>query len=194
MNNITPERADELLSALGEQLAAVGERFELVVIGGSALAALGLVRRATRDIDIVALRSEGALVPAEPLPVVLAGARDRVARDFGLDAGWLNPGPTELLRFGLPEGFESRLERRPYGLALTVHLAGRLDHVHFKLYAMVDQGAGRHEADLRALHPSPEELLAAARWARTHDPSEAFRQVLLAALDHLGVHDADLGA
>ncbi len=45
-----------------------------------------------------------------------------------------------------------------------------------KLYAMVDQGAGRHEADLRAL-----------------DPSEGFRQELGRVLDHLGVLDADVG-
>jgi hypothetical protein len=59
---------------------------------------------------------------------------------------------------------------------------------------MVDQGAGRHEADLRALEPKPEELLSAARWTRTHDPSEGFRQELVAVLAHLGVIDADLDA
>src|SRR3990170_4162044 len=103
MAAIQPDRADEVLTALGEQLAAAGERFELVVTGGSALVALGVVRRATRDVDVVALRTGGTLVPAEPLPAALAAARDLVARDFGLDPGWLNPGPTDLLRFGLPE-------------------------------------------------------------------------------------------
>ncbi len=62
------------------------------------------------------------------------------------------------------------------------------------LVALVDQGPGRHEADLLALSPSHVELLAAARWALTHDPSEGFRQELEAALRHLGVEDADLGA
>ena len=194
METIAPDRADAVLAALGEQLAAAGERFELVVIGGSALVALGLVRRATRDVDVVALRSEGALVSAKPLPTALVAAGDRVARDFGLDPGWLNSGPTDLLGFGLPEGFESRLVSRAYGSALTVHYAERLDQIHFKLYALTDQGPGRHEADLRALNPSPAELAAAARWARTQDPSHGFREMLLAALDHLGVHDADLGA
>jgi hypothetical protein len=86
------------------------------------------------------------------------------------------------------------VETRTYGPALTVLYAGRLDQVHFKLYAMVDQGAGRHEADLRALEPTREELLSAARWTRTHDPSEGFRQELVAVLAHLGVTDADLDA
>ncbi len=188
------ERADEVLGALGEQLAAAGQQFDLVVIGGSALLALGLVERTTRDVDVLAISGPEGLVPADPLPSALAQARDRVAQDFGLPADWLNPGPTELLRFGLPEGFLSRVEARTYGTALTVRYAGRLDQIHFKLYAMVDQGAGRHEADLRALDPTADELLAAARWARTHDPSDGFRQELVAALAHLGVTDADLDA
>jgi Nucleotidyltransferase of unknown function (DUF6036) len=45
------ERADELLGALSEQLAAAGQQFDLVVIGGSALLALGLIERTTRDVD-----------------------------------------------------------------------------------------------------------------------------------------------
>lgn len=172
---------------------ALGARFELVIIGGTALLALGLIRRATTDVDVVALVGRGVLIPAEPLPSPLVEAAMRVARDFRLAGGWLNAGPADLLRFGLPEGFDTRLRTRTYGPALVVHFASRFDQIHFKLYAIVDQGAGRHEADLRALEPSPQELLAAARWARTHDPSEGFKQQLVLALAHLGVADADVG-
>jgi hypothetical protein len=45
--NFDAERAHELPSALGEQLAVGNEDYELVVIGGSALQALGLVDRPT---------------------------------------------------------------------------------------------------------------------------------------------------
>lgn len=186
--------AQQVLSALGDQLDAAGERFEIVVIGGSALLALGLIDRATRDVDLVALIEDGGLVDPKPLPEGLIAARDRVAQDFGLDADWLNTAPSSLLDFGLPDGFVERLERRAYGPSLTVHLASRFDQIHFKLYALVDQGPGKHEADLRALAPSREELLQAARWSTTHDPSDGFRQELLAALKYLGVEDADLGA
>jgi hypothetical protein len=103
---------------------------------------------------------------------------------------WLNAGPTDLLDFGLPEGFVERLERRDYGEGLTVYLASRYDQIHFKLYALVDQGPGKHEDDLRALNPSEEELLAAASWARTHDTSEPFAAILGQVLSHLGVEDA----
>lgn len=184
--------ADLLLDALSEHLAAAGETYELVVIGGSALLALGLVDRVTRDVDVVALRVDGALASSDPLPGPLADAKDFVARDFRVASDWLNPGPTSLLRFGLPEGFESRLTPRAYGDSLTVHYASRLDQIHFKLYAMVDQGPGRHEADLRALRPTTDELLAAARWTRTHDPSPGFRSQLIAVLAHLGVEGPDV--
>ena len=187
-------QTDQLFSALSEQLAARGERIELVVIGGSGLLALGLTSRATRDIDVVALLSGRSLSKPRPLPPTLIEARDQVARDFDLPEDWLNAAPADLLDFGLPEGFVDRLERRNYGEALTVHLASRFDQIHFKLYAMVDQGAGKHEADLRELNPTREELLAAARWTRTHDPSEGFREQLLAALAYLGVEDVSLEA
>jgi len=163
------------------------------VIGGAALIALGLVQRATRDVDVVALLSDGELVRPDPMPDRLVRARDRVARDFALPDDWLNAAPRSLLDFGLPAGFIGRLERRRYGAFLTVHFASRLDQIHFKLHALVDQGAGKHEEDLRALRPTADELLQAARWPRTHDPSEGFRQELTQALAYLGAEDADLG-
>lgn len=182
----------ELLAALGEQLAAAGERYDLVVVGGTALLALGLVERTTRDVDVVALAGPDGLTSADPLPPALASACERVARDFGLPVDWLNAGPSDLLRFGLPAGFVDRTTERDFGPALTVRYASRFDQIHLKLYAMVDQGAGRHEADLRALAPTPAELLQAARWTREHDPSPGFRQELLAALAHLGLDDVSL--
>ena len=193
MSDITPANTDALLGALGEQLAARGEYFELVVIGGSALLALGLIERTTKDVDIVALRSGGELERADPLPEALRAARDLVARDFSLLPRWLNPGPAKLLEFGLPEGFASRLERRDYGPGLVIYFASRLDQIHFKLYAAVDEGGpGKHESDLRALNPTQAELVAAASWSRSHDPSPGYAQELRGALNFLGVTDVDL--
>jgi len=193
MNEIhTAERAAQLLDALGEQLDSADTAYELVVVGGSALLALGLITRPTKDVDVVALRSDLGLQPAKPLPEPLMVARDRVARDFQIPADWLNDGPASLLTFGLPDGFLSRARRADHGPALTVWYASRLDQIHFKLYATVDQGPGKHEADLRALDASPDELLTAARWTMTHDPSPGYRDVLVQALVSLGVPDASL--
>jgi hypothetical protein len=191
--DITGETVDVILGALADQLQSLGDQQEIVVIGGSALTALGLIKRPTKDVDLLAIANDGELRSAEPMPEALLTARARVARDFDLDENWLNSGPTDLLKWGLPDGFLPRVVTRRYGPALTVHFAGRLDQIHFKLYAMVDQAGGRHEADLRALDPSPEELIAAARWTVTQDPSPGYRMVLKEALSALGIEDVDLG-
>src|SRR2546422_6649516 len=115
MDALDQTRTHELLAAVGEQLAARGAHAELVVIGGSALLAVGLISRPTRDVDIVALLAKQTLIDPRPLPPELISARDRVARDFGLPENWLNASPADLLDFGLPEGFVERLERRDYG-------------------------------------------------------------------------------
>ena len=190
---ITDKTIGVLLGALADQLQALGSHIEIVVIGGSALTALGLVRRATRDVDLLAIADNGELRLAEPLPQALRAARAAVAADFGLAENWLNAGPTDLLKWGLPEGLMRRVVTRSYGTALVVHFADRLDQIHFKLFAMVDQGGGRHEADLRALGPTTAELAAAARWSTTQDASPGYRSVLVDALRVLGVDDADLG-
>jgi len=52
-------RVRKLLVALSEHLAARHQRYELVVVGGSALLALQLVERTTKDVDVVALRQAG---------------------------------------------------------------------------------------------------------------------------------------
>jgi hypothetical protein len=57
------------------------------------------------------------------------------------------------------------------------------------LFAMAEQGGGRHEADLRALSPTPGELAAAARRSTTRAPPPGYRSVLVDALRVLGVND-----
>lgn len=174
------------LDALGELLESRGLAFEVVAVGGSALLLLGFIHRATRDLDLVAFVEAGRLIRADRIPAALAESVADVARVLGLRGDWLNPGPASLLDLGLPEGFAQRLDTRSYG-GLTLHLASRLDHIALKLYAAVDQGPdSKHAVDLLALAPGPDELLGAARWARTHDPSEGFRSQLLQALRHFG--------
>jgi hypothetical protein len=75
-----------------------------VVVGGFALLMFGLVARATRDVDVLAILVGGEFVSAESLLPGLLEAGRVVARDFGLSADWLNAGPASLLDLGLPGG------------------------------------------------------------------------------------------
>lgn len=182
---------EEALLTLGEVLEARGLAYELATIGGSSLMLLGLVDSPTRDLDALALVEHGTYRAADPLPLPLSEAVASVGRALGLSEEWLNPGPTELLRFGLPDGFSQRVAIRRYG-GLTLQVAGRFDQICFKLYAAVDQGLGsKHAADLRKLEPTRDDLLAAARWSRTHDPSEGYHMALVATLLGLGVETTD---
>lgn len=177
---------DDALRAVGDLLEERGHRLEVVAIGGGSLLLLGLIERPTKDLDLVALKIGETLVKPIPLPPALSEAADDVGKVMKLPAGWLNAGPAAMLDLGLPEGFLERTIRREYG-GLVVYLASRYDQICFKLYAAADDSPrGKHFADLRQLAPTPHELLQAAAWTVTHDPSEAFRSILdqvIAALD-----------
>jgi hypothetical protein len=183
------ERTFRLLSGRLDLMHADAVR--LVVCGGSALIATGLRQRTTNDADVVALMSDsGELLNPDPLPAFLLEASAQVARDLGLKENWLNNEPSRneggLFQMGLPAGFTDRLTKQVFGPRLTVYFIGRLDQIHFKLYAAADQRDHTHIADLRALNPTDAELEAAARWTMTHDVSEGFRMVLVELLNQLG--------
>ena len=191
-NPISHDNIDQALSLLAGRLdLAQTDPVRLVICGGSALIAMSLRRRTTRDVDVVALLSAAQEpISPDPLPDFLLRAADQVSRDLGLFEGWLNNGPSRgdggLFQMGLPEGFVGRLTEKKYGPRLAVYFIGRLDQIHFKLYAAADQRDGTHLNDLKALHPTAAELEAAARWAMTHDVSESVMMVLKELLPQLG--------
>ncbi len=179
------------LTALGQLLDARHLPTELVVIGGGGLILGGFTDRTTRDVDVVARFQEHSLRPADEIPAAFFAAVRDVARDLGLEPNWLNTGPKDLLRAGLPEGFLARCSRHDYH-ALTLFVAGRLDQIHLKLYAAVDDGPrGRHFQDLRMLAPTSDELSQAGIWCRAQDPSPAFRGFLLQAMRAAGWEGSD---
>lgn len=171
------------LSALSEYLDYLSsEPIEIVVCGGSALQALSLVTRVTRDVDVLALVQSSwngtlNLISSDPLPDVIMKSAAFVARDLMLPDNWFNSGPSDLVEHGLPEGITNRFHTRRYGPKLTVHFIGRLDQICFKTYASVCDGEGsRHLADLLSLIPTDEEMLFAASWCLTQDASDSFPQ------------------
>jgi hypothetical protein len=172
----------ELLGALLAQRTS--GHVSLVICGGSALIALGLIPRATQDVDIVALLDRGKLVSSVPLPEALVESGRLVAQEMALPAAWLNAGPASIFNEtlpnqGFPNGFQSRLTHRDFGPVLSIYFVSRLDQVYFKFYAAVDQGGpSPHLTDLMSLNPTDQELRSAVEWAQLHDTSEEFMETV----------------
>lgn len=183
------EKLDYALQLLHEQLIlSEAPQTELIVCGGSALLAMHLVNRTTRDIDVVALMRGGVPVSAEPLPQYLVRAAERVADILLLPEDWLNNGPASQFTMGLPPGFTERLQRVCIGEKLAVHYISREDQIYFKTFASADRG-GYHISDLKALRPTDEEMLRAARWCMEQDVSEGFRFIIKEMLNQSGWPD-----
>lgn len=191
MLRLAPDTLQLALSALAGFLEADRAAPEsLVVIGGSALITLGIVSRATRDVDIMAgVDPIRGLVDPRPMSDALRDAADKVARELQLDPHWLNTGPADQVLAGLPDGFLSRLTRHDYGPCLAIFFPDRFDLIHLKLFAIMDQGPGRHSRDLQALQPTKDELLMAARWVLSQDAGEVFPQIVRNTLTTIGHGD-----
>ena len=186
METMDTEKLNQALMLLHERLAfADAPKVSLVVCGGSALIATGLVSRTTQDVDVLAMLRDEDLIDPEPMPDYLISAAEATARTLQLPADWLNCGPADLFRMGLPKGTKERLIRMPLGERLTIFYVSRIDQIFFKLYAAVDRG-GYHIEDLLLLKPTSEELYEAAKWTMTHDVSEGFKMMLCQLLTELG--------
>jgi hypothetical protein len=186
-----PNEIEQALVAVGELLEADGQRVSIVVIGGAALQLLGIVDRATRDVDIVAVTEvpgdfSQLVRPPQPLAPVLASAIAQVAKDFGLPGNWMNRGPANQWDIGLPAGFAERVHWRSYR-GLDVGLADRLDLIFLKLEAAADQPTddSRHFRDLIALKCTDEELEQAAQWARDKNVGSAYHAILDRVIAHV---------
>lgn len=187
------ESLEEALRTLGAVLEGRGLSSRILVAGGSSLLLLGLIDRPTADLDVIGLVTGDGYVKAETIPASLAEAVRDVGSALGLGDTWLNNGPAPLFDLGLPPGFEQRVTVREYG-PLEVHIPGRVDLLAFKLYATVDHSGNRtnkHLIDLQDMDPTPDELVHAAQWTRTHDPSVGYKGELIKVLASLGVEVSD---
>lgn len=188
MNRLTPELLEQALHLAAERLHEQDAAQEvLVVCGGAALLALGLVNRTTKDVDVLAgVDARTGLVDPRPLSPALTRVVDEIGSELDLPRGWLNAGPADQVLAGLPDGFLSRLIRREYGPKLVIHYPDRYDLIHLKFFAAIDQGPGRHVADLLKLSPTQDEMLSAARWVLTQDAGDGFAALVTEALTQLG--------
>ena len=149
------------IAAFDAFLAERSHRCELLVIGGTALALLGLIRRATRDCDVLE-------PPLDPRLLVLAQefARQQTASGLPLDRDWLNNGPATLAKV-LPKDWQARVVVIHRGRALCIRSLGRPDLLASKLWALCDRGTDI--GDCVALAPTADELVSLRPWLHDQD-------------------------
>ena len=164
MKSLDSQFLEQSLVLLEERLRSLhSSPVTLIICGGTALILSDVVPRTTKDVDVLAfLDSAQNLQDPEPFPESLVDAIAFVANAFNLPKNWLNVGPADIFRMGLPDGFVTRLDIRDIGPVLKVGLISRLDQIFFKLYASVDRG-GYHVDDLKRLNPEESEIIAAAK-------------------------------
>jgi len=82
---------DQAMSLLGNLMVArKRDPIHLVVCGGSALIALNLVTRTTKDVDVLATMTDGQLNCARPLPDWLREDANAVRTELNLPDNWFN--------------------------------------------------------------------------------------------------------
>ncbi len=186
---IGPYILDELFLALAAHLEESKLSINIVVVGGASLAFGQYIERTTRDVDVIAKaeRKDGQLIlsRATPFPAEFESAVRRVARDFGLQKDWLNAVVDKQWIFGLPPELDDDITWRDYGV-LVVGFVGRCGLIPLKFFAAVDQGPlSKHWQDLVALNPSVAEVDKAAKWVKTQDIGEEFKQFVEQAREQL---------
>ena len=149
------------IEAFDRHLAAVGLRLEAVVIGGSALALLGVTTRQTRDFDILA-----PVLPREIAEAAREFARAQHRLGIDLMDDWLNNGPMQV-GDALPKAWQLRTRPAFEGRALVLTTLGRGDLLKTKLFALYDRGIDL--LDCIALAPTVAELDEAVPWLAEQD-------------------------
>jgi hypothetical protein len=185
---LEPHKLNEILSLLAEHLKLqTDEQWNIVVCGGSALNALNLVCRTTKDIDVLG-RLENERIVHAAFDSLFWDVVLEVGEYFDLPKDWLNTGPESYLETGLPEGLAERLVWKSYGESLNIGYLSRIDQVFFKVYASADRG-GYHVDDLLKLQPTLEEIYHAGLWCKKQDGSEGFSMILSSMLEQIGFPD-----
>jgi hypothetical protein len=151
----------EIIRFFDEFLLKRSKRFEAVCIGGTALALLKVISRETRDCDVLS-----PVIPDDIKELSKEFAREVSGQGLLLQEGWLNNGPSSLIR-DLPPGWEGKTVLIYEGEAIRLYTLGRSDFLRSKLFALCDRAVDG--ADCLALEPKREELLRILPWLSERD-------------------------
>ncbi|NBQ33574.1 MAG: hypothetical protein EBU21_16760 [Proteobacteria bacterium] len=151
----------EILADFDQFLVERGLVLDAVIVGGTALVLLGIISRATKDVDV--------LYPNLSPDVIGAArefARQRRATGETLVDDWLNNGPHAIIP-DLPPDWMQRVNPVYEGQALTIAVPDRPELLATKLFALCDRGTDL--ADCLALDPSAAELATVLPWLVSRD-------------------------
>ena len=151
----------DIITGFDAFLAARDLELDAVVVGGAALALLGVISRRTRDCDVLYPPLSAEIIEAARAFAL----RVRVEGDVLAD-DWLNNGPSSLADC-LPAGWRDRTQLVFAGPAVTLRTLGRLDLLRSKLFALCDRGTDL--GDCLALRPTAAELDEIAPWLEQQD-------------------------
>ena len=151
----------DVLITFDQFLSKKNLTFEATIIGGAALIVMGVIDRATKDVD--------CLDPHIPPDIKKASIEFAKANPhFKLIEHWLNNGPDSLKR-DLGEGWRAGVEPIFEGKAMKLYTLGRLDLLKSKLFACCDRDLDFN--DCLALNPTSSELDECIEWVIERDGS-----------------------
>lgn len=167
----------DVLIAFGKYLHDRGQNFEVVIIGGAALLALGIINRATVDVDCLSPE-----IPADIQAAAITFSGKYSGNSSPLQKDWLNNGPRALVA-DLPSEWDKRLQMIYQGTGITVYTLCRADLLLTKLFAYCDRQ--QDEGDCIALAPTEQELSDSYNWLRERDGHPGWPDHVKASLEGL---------
>ncbi|MBN1831250.1 MAG: hypothetical protein JW896_03990 [Deltaproteobacteria bacterium] len=156
-----------------------GDHFELVVVGGAAMALEGF-KDQTTDIDIIR---------PEVLPEPIVDGVAHIGRIRRLSSRWLNSDVANMLSktkrsMSLPEYFNEISRTIEVGENLKISLIGRQALLSLKLHAAIPSYR-KHTDDIKRLGPNSAEITEAVRFVLSFDSTEVRKDDLRVILKDL---------
>jgi hypothetical protein len=156
------------------------EYFELVVVGGAAMALQGF-KDQTTDIDVLR---------PEVLPAAIINGMANIGKIRRLGSEWLNSNVGNMLMktkgsMELPEYFNEVSRVIEVGKNLKISLIGRQALISLKLYAATPSYS-KHTADINQLGPDITEIIEAVRFVLSLDGTDVRKDDLRVVLKDLG--------
>jgi hypothetical protein len=158
----------------------LGERFELIVVGGAAMAIEGF-KDQTKDIDVIR---------PEVLPEPIQNGATHIARIRRRSPRWINCDVSNMLLQtkgwkALPEYFNEISRSIQVAENLKIGVISRQALISLKLYAATPSYS-KHTVDIKRLHPNVAEITEAVCFVLSFDDTEVRKDDLRFILKDLG--------